>query len=227
MEKFEYYVDNLNVVYEDNHLIVIEKPKDVLCQKDDTLDFDITDIVKEYLKKKYDKKGNVYLGLLHRLDRRVSGLLVLAKTSKAASRMSKIIMDRKMDKIYLAYAQGIVDKKGNINIKILKKDTRAVVRCDGKDANLSYELINVYNNNSYVKVKLDTGRYNQIRVSFAHINHPLVGDLKYGASIKSDDIGLYCAYISFIHPIKNEKMEFKLLPKGNIWDGMDIKKTAF
>lgn len=224
MKDFNYYVDNLNVLYEDNHIIVIEKEKDVLSQKDETDDFSINEIVKEYLKVKYNKPGAVYLGLVHRLDRRVSGVMVLAKTSKAATRLSKSIMEHEFEKKYLAYVEGIIDKDGSINIKILKKDNKAIISDLGKEAKLNYKVINNDSNNTYVMVDLESGRYNQIRLSFASIGHPIYGDLKYGAKIKSDDMGLASYQISFSHPVSKEYMTFKMLPKASIWKGIKLEK---
>ena len=224
MKDFEYYVSNLEVLYEDNHIIVIKKEKDVLSQKDETDDFSLNEIVKEYLKRKYDKPGNVYLGLVHRLDRRVSGVMVLAKTSKAASRLSKSIMEHDFEKVYLAYVEGILDKDGSIDVKISKQDNRAIIDKNGKDAHLDYKVINNDGNNTYVEVLLESGRYNQIRLSFASIGHPIYGDLKYGAKVKSDDLGL-CSYkIGFVHPVTREYMRFSLIPKEDIWKDMKIKK---
>ncbi|MBO7079551.1 MAG: RNA pseudouridine synthase [Bacilli bacterium] len=224
MKDFNYYVDNLNVLYEDNHIIVIEKEKDVLSQKDETDDFSINEIVKEYLKRKYNKPGAVYLGLVHRLDRRVSGVMVLAKTSKAATRLSKSIMEHEFEKKYLAYVEGIIDKDGSINIKILKKDNKAIISDLGKEAKLNYKVINNDSNNTYVMVDLESGRYNQIRLSFTSIGHPIYGDLKYGAKIKSDDMGLASYQISFSHPVSKEYMTFKMLPKASIWKDIKLEK---
>ena len=178
--------------------------------------------MKEYLKRKYNKPGNVYLGLVHRLDRRVSGVMVLAKTSKAASRLSKSIMEHQFEKKYLAYVEGILDKDGSINIKILKKDNKAIISDLGKDAKLNYHIINNDAYNTYVMVDLESGRYNQIRLSFASINHPIYGDLKYGAKEKSDDMGLCSYQISFNHPVSKEYMTFTLLPKADIWKNMKL-----
>ncbi len=224
MKDFQYYVDNLNVLYEDNHIIVVNKEKDVLSQKDDTNDFSINEIIKEYLKIKYNKPGNVYLGLVHRLDRRVSGVMVFAKTSKAASRLSKSIMEHEFEKKYLAYVEGIIEHDGNIDIKISKQDNKAFIDKNGKMSHLDYKIINNDGNNTYVLVDLESGRYNQIRLSFASIGHPIYGDLKYGAKVKSDDLGL-CSYkIAFVHPVTKEYMSFSLLPSCDIWKNLKLKK---
>lgn len=225
MKTKQYYIDNLNVLYEDNHLIVIEKPTNVLSQKDDTNDFDVNEIVKEYLKEKYQKPGNVYLGLVHRLDRRVGGVLVLAKTSKAASRLSEDIRNNNFYKYYIAKTVGSIPNNGSISVNILKdeKTKKAIIDKNGKPSSLDYEVINYDRNNTYVYVNLHTGRYNQIRVSFAHINHPLINDHKYGnCKINNDDIGLWCYKIIINHPITKEKMEFICHPKGSIWNNLKL-----
>ena len=225
MKDKQYYVDNLNVLYEDNHLIVIEKPINVLSQKDSTNDIDINDIVKEYLKTKYNKPGNVYLGLVHRLDRRVGGVLVLAKTSKAASRISEDIRKDNIKKYYLAKATGIIKEDNSINVKILKdeKEKKAIIHKDGKDASLDYKVINYDKNDTYVYVNLHTGRYNQIRVSFSYINHPLVNDYKYSScKMNKDELGLYCYKMVMKHPVTKEVCEFKCLPKGEIWKNVKL-----
>ena len=227
MKTKKYYIDNLNVLYEDNHLIVIEKPIDVLSQKDITDDFDINEIVKEYLKNKYNKPGNVYLGLVHRLDRRVGGVMVLAKTSKAASRLSEDIRNDNFEKIYLAKCEGIIKSNNSINIKIKKDETikKAIVLPDGKDSRLDYSILGYDDNQTYVLVNLYTGRYNQIRVSFSYINHPLVNDYKYGnGKVNKLELGLYCHKIVINHPITKEKLSFECTPKGLIWNNLKIVK---
>ena len=227
MKTKQYYIDNLNVLYEDSHLIVIEKPINVLSQKDDTNDFDINEIVKDYLKEKHQKPGNVYLGLVHRLDRRVGGVLVLAKTSKAASRLSEDIRNNNFSKYYIAKTKGIIDNNGSINVNILKdeKTKKAIINKNGKPSSLDYEIINYDKDNTYVYVNLHTGRYNQIRVSFAYINHPLVNDYKYGkCNVNNDDLGLWCYKIIIRHPITKEKMEFECKPNGLIWNELKLNK---
>ena len=225
MKTKQYYIDNLNVLYEDNHLIVIEKPINVLSQKDDTNDFDINEIVKDYLKEKYQKPGNVYLGLVHRLDRRVGGVLVLAKTSKAASRLSEDIRNNNFSKYYIAKTEGIINNNGSINVNILKdeKTKKAIIDKNGKPSSLDYEIINYDQNKTYVYINLHTGRYNQIRVSFNYINHPLINDYKYGkCKVNDNELGLWCYKIIINHPITKEKMEFISNPKGLIWNQLNL-----
>ena len=226
MKTKNYYIENLNVLYEDNHLIVIEKPVNVLSQKDDTNDFDVNEIVKEYLKQKYQKPGNVYLGLVHRLDRRVGGVLVLAKTSKAAARLSEDIRNNRFEKHYICKCNGILSKDGSININIRKdeKIKKAVVDEKGKLSLLDYKVLGYDNDNTYCYVYLHTGRYNQIRVSFSHINHYLVNDYKYGNCIvNKDELGLWCYKITITHPVTKQLMTFVSEPKGKIWNNLLIK----
>ena len=216
------YVKSLNVVYEDNHIIVCEKFVNILSQKDNTDDIDMCEIVKAYIKEKYNKPGNVYLGLVHRLDRRVGGIMVFAKTSKAASRLSNMIACHEMVKKYICICKGKLESRGSICLTLAKdeKNNVAYFSKDGKEAKLDYKLIGIKNNNSVVDVDLQTGRYNQIRFSFAYIDHPILNDYKYDKScpVNKKDLALWCYYLEFIHPVTKKKMAFKLLPKGLVWD---------
>lgn len=218
---------NLKVLYEDNHVLVVEKPKDILSQKDITGDIDMTDIVKGYLKEKYNKPGEVYLGLVHRLDRRVGGVMLFAKTSKSAKRISEDIRNNRFNKVYLACVEGYIESGNYINIKI-KKDTNsklAIVSNNGSESKLSYVVINASKEKTYVLVNLITGRYNQIRISFAHIGHPVINDYKYGGGkVNKNDIGLYCYSLGFYHPTTKEYIEIKNSPKGVIWEECKLIK---
>lgn len=225
MKTKQYYIDNINVLYEDNHLIVIEKPINVLSQKDDTNDLDINEIVKEYLKIKYQKPGNVYLGLVHRLDRRVGGVMVLAKTSKAASRLSEQIRENTVKKYYIAKLKGKLLNDGVINVNIKKDEStkKAIVCDDGKPSSLDYKVLGYDNDNSYILVNLHTGRYNQIRVSFSHIGYPIINDYKYSNCKKNnDELGLWCYKMIIDHPVTKEQMIFERIPKGGIWSNLHI-----
>ena len=221
-------MNKLNILYEDNHIIVVEKPVNVLSQSDITNDPDMLTIIKEYLKEKYHKPGNVYLGLVHRLDRIVGGIMVFAKTSKAAARLSSSVREKDFDKEYLAVCHGKVLKEDTF-IDYLKKedDYRTVVsnKDDGKLSELSYELLEYKNNRdvSLIRVKLKTGRHHQIRVQFASRNHPLVGDHRYGNDLEKE-IGLFAYKLSFTHPVKKEKMTFVTLPEKGIFKIFDLKK---
>lgn len=212
-------MNKLNVLYEDNHIIVVVKPVNILSQADSTKDLDMITMIKAYLKEKYQKKGNVYLGLVHRLDRVVGGVMVFAKTSKAASRLSESIRKNEFHKEYLAICHGRV-KKSDTFIDYLKKenDFSTVIsdKNNGKLSELSYELIeyNTEKDLSLVKVHLKTGRHHQIRVQFSSRGYPLVGDMRYGID-KDKRIGLFAYQLSFIHPVRQEEMIFKYLPKEN------------
>ena len=216
------YAKLLNVIYEDNHIIVCEKFVNILSQKDNTGDADMCEIVKAYIKEKYNKPGNVYLGLVHRLDRRVGGVMVFAKTSKAASRLSNMIANHEMVKKYICICKGKLELRGSICLTLAKdeKNNVAYFSKDGKEARLYYKLIGIKNNNSVVDVNLQTGRYNQIRFSFAYIGHPILNDYKYDKScpVNKNDLALWCYYLKFIHPVTKKEMAFRLLPKGLVWD---------
>ena len=203
----------IKVLYEDNHLIAVLKPINVPTQKDSSNDIDMVSLVKDYLKKKYNKPGNVYLGLLHRLDRPVSGVLLFAKTSKAAERMTKEIKNHNVRKTYYAVVEGKVDKKGTFIDKLLKDEKTNFVRVSdkGKEAKLEYELICYKNNYSLVKINLITGRSHQIRVQFSLIDAPLYADQRYNKNAaKNKQIALFASSISFKHPITNEELTFTL-----------------
>ena len=214
--------NKLNVLYEDNHIIVVVKPYNVLSQGDSTGDVSIMDMVKDYIKKKYNKPGNVYLGLVHRLDRPVGGIMVFARSSKAASRLCKAFNEHKIVKKYLAIVKGKVDNSGEF-VDYLSKDGdgKAFVTTEdkGKKAILNYELIeyNKENDCSLVSIDLKTGRHHQIRVQFSSRGHYLLGDQRYGI-IDNKQISLFSYYLSFTHPVSKEILEFKVFPdKKNYW----------
>ena len=209
-------MNKLNVLYEDNHIIVVEKPVNVLSQADNTNDLDLLSMVKEYVKVKYNKPGNVYIGLVHRLDRPVGGIMVFARTSKAASRLSEQVQKHIFSKKYLAVVRGKVDDSGEFVDKLEKlNDGRSVVSVNGKESILNYKLVeyNKDKNMSLVEVNLKTGRHHQIRVQFASRGFALCGDQRYGVQDKTQ-ISLYAYKLSFIHPVSKELMEFTLKPKS-------------
>ena len=211
--------NNLEILYEDNHIIVVVKPFNILSQSDDTKDIDMLTLIKSYLKEKYNKPGNVYLGLIHRLDRPTGGIMVFAKTSKAASRLSEQIRLNLFTKKYLAIVNGYFDEKvGVFEDYILKKeDNSSVISNLGKYAKLEYEVLKEKSNLSLVNIILHTGRHHQIRVQFASRNHPLYGDQRYGKSSKKQ-LALFAYYLSFSHPVTKEKLEFIKYPdKVGIW----------
>ena len=207
----------VNVIYEDNHIIVVEKPRNVLVQADNTKDLDLLAMVKKYLKEKYNKPGNVYLGLVHRLDRPVGGIMILAKTSKAAGRLSDSIRRHNFQKTYLAVLCGKISGAGVLE-DYLKKDEKTnitKVSADGKYAKLEYEALDCKENLTLIKINLVTGRSHQIRVQFASRNLPLWGDQKYNKkAVVGEQIALWAYKIKFEHPVSKEILEFKLNPKG-------------
>lgn len=221
-------IDSLKVLYEDNHIIVVVKPENILSQQDNTNDLDMLSLIKEYIKVTKKKEGNVYLGLVHRLDRRVGGVMVFAKTSKAASRLSEDIREHNFEKRYLAIVDGEIKSDGALTDYLKKVDNKALVctSSDGKISKLEYKVLgNIYldnNNFTLLVVNLFTGRYNQIRAQLSNFNHPIVNDFKYGYRGKNYDdvLGLFCYELSFFHPTKKEKMTFTYQPDWGIWENM-------
>ena len=217
-------MQKLNVIFEDNHIIVVEKIVNIPSQADKTGDIDMLTIIKDYLKKKYDKPGNVYLGLVHRLDRPVGGVMVFAKTSKAAARLSEQVRVKEFEKKYLVIVNGKIEPpKGEFEDYLLKNEKKNMSRVvkegtkNSKYANLEYDVLK-YNEEtdlSVVKVLLHTGRHHQIRVQFSSRNHSIYGDQKYGGRGHGKPIALFAYSLSFAHPISKERMEFKILPEIN------------
>lgn len=216
-------VNKLRVLYEDNHVIVVVKEKNVLSQADNTHDIDMLTIIKKYLKEKYNKPGNVYLGLVHRLDRPVSGIMVFAKTSKAASRLSDQVRKKEIKKTYMAVVKGIIKKDEDTFVDYLLKldngNTIVTTKDKGKESVLTYKVLkrNYEKNETLVSIDLKTGRHHQIRVQFASRGYPLCGDQRYGKSDKTQ-IAL-CAYkLEFIHPTTKQLMKFEIeKPLDTYW----------
>ena len=217
-------MQNLKVIFEDNHIIVVEKPVNIPSQADKTGDEDMLTIIKEYIKDKYNKPGNVYLGLIHRLDRPVGGVMVFAKTSKAAARLSEQVRNKEFKKTYLAIVDGKLEKAKavleNYLLKNERTNTSKVVEENTKNAKyakLEYEVIkyNEETNLSLVKVNLHTGRHHQIRLQFANIGHSLYGDQKYGTRGKGKQICLWAYELTIKHPITKEEMTFNTEPEKN------------
>ena len=202
----------INIIYEDNHLLIVLKPANMPVQADSSGDMDLLTKLKGYLKQKYNKPGNVYLGLVHRLDRPVSGIMVFAKTSKAASRLSLQIKNHEFKKNYLAVVCGKVDSEGTFTDKLVKdhKKNKVFVSSEGKLSSLDYELVGYKENMSLVKIDLKTGRSHQIRVQFSSRGFPLYGDQKYNSNTPVDNIALFASKIEFLHPTTKEKMVFEL-----------------
>lgn len=211
-----------NIIYEDNHLLVVEKKPNVLVQADNTNDLDLLTILKKYLKEKYNKPGNVYLGLVHRLDRPVGGIMVFAKTSKAASRLSEQIRKHHLIKEYTAILCGKARDEAILKDYLLKDTKTNMVKVDkkGKYAELEYRLVEYRDNLSLVKINLKTGRSHQIRVQFASRNLPLWGDQRYNKDSKvGKQIALYETGLGFYHPVTKELLTFKIdVPNSYPWN---------
>ena len=207
-------MNKLNVLYEDNHVIVVVKPFNVLSQSDNTKDLDMLTIVKEYIKEKYNKPGNVYLGLVHRLDRPTMGVMVFAKTSKAASRLSEQIRNNAFEKKYVAIVNGVLPKKEDTLVDYLEKldNGNSVVSDKGKFSELSYKVLkeDKINNLSLVDISLKTGRHHQIRVQFASRGHSLLGDSRYSENKEKNQLCLVAYSLKFNHPTTKEKLEFSI-----------------
>lgn len=217
-------MQNLDILYEDNHVIVVKKEPNIPSQADKTEDIDMLTIIKKYLKEKYNKPGNVYLGLVHRLDRPVGGVMVFAKTSKAASRLSNQVREKIFKKKYLAVVDGKFETSNGILEDYLYKDERnnisKVVNKDKKNskiAKLEYEVLtyNQVKDLSLVKINLYTGRHHQIRVQLAHAGHSIFGDQKYGTRGKGKQIALWAYELTIQHPITKQELTFKCLPESN------------
>ena len=214
-------MENLKVIYEDNHIIVVEKIPNIPSQSDKTGDIDMLTIVKEYIKQKYQKPGNVYLGLVHRLDRPVGGIMIFAKTSKSASRLSNQVREKTFEKKYLAIVDGKFENKVGTLEDYLYKDERnnisKVVKPTKKNAKLAkldYEVLKYdeAKNLSLVKINLHTGRNHQIRVQLSNVGHSIFGDQKYGTRGRGKQIRLWAYMLTIEHPITKEQMTFKDLP---------------
>ena len=202
----------VKILYEDNHVLVVVKPVNMPVCSDDSGDLDLQTYLKGYLKERYNKPGNVYLGLIHRLDRPVGGVMVFAKTSKAASRLSDQVRTGKVCKKYYAVVCGSLSGSGELHDKLLKDSKTNMVCVDdsGKDSSLKYSVVWNKKNYSLVDIELITGRSHQIRVQFSSRNYPLFGDQRYNKNAKvGEQIALFSYYLSFYHPISHEIIEFK------------------
>lgn len=224
---------NLQVIYEDNHLIAVNKPAGILVQGDDTEDTPLVDYVKDYIKFRYKKPGDVFLGVVHRLDRPVSGAVIFARTSKALIRMNELFKERKVEKRYWAITENRpFPEYGHLTHYILKDQERNVSKAldqlsnrskDAKKSDLDYELIGNLEARYLLLVKPITGRPHQIRVQLSKIGCPIVGDVKYGYSQANQDgcIYLHCRSMSFMHPVKQELITVTAdAPNERMWNQM-------
>lgn len=219
---------NLQVIYEDNHLIAINKRPGDIVQGDKTGDLPLSEIVKEYLKSKYNKPGNVYLGVAHRLDRPTSGIVVFAKTSKALPRLNKLFAEKAAKKTYWAVIKNTPEKHADTLVHWMKRNTKQNKSYahlnevpDSKKAILEYQLYKKLDKYSVLEINLKTGRHHQIRAQLTAIGCPIKGDLKYGfdRSNKNGSIHLHARSLSFIHPVKKEMLELVAsTPYDSIWN---------
>jgi 23S rRNA pseudouridine1911/1915/1917 synthase len=222
----------MTVLYEDNHIIIINKLPGEIVQGDKTGDKPLSEIVKDYLKDKYNKPGNVFCGVTHRLDRPTSGVVIFAKTSKALSRLNEMFRKDSIDKVYWAIVKNrpskIEDKLVHYLIKDEKKNKSSAFNTEKpntKKAVMHYKLISTSQNYSLLEVNLETGRHHQIRCQLAKIGSPIKGDLKYGAERSNPDgsISLHARSISFIHPVSKVKIEVTApVPMDNLWKSFEV-----
>ena len=211
------------IIYEDNHLLVVVKPQGIPVQKAESSNDDFQSVLKSYLKRKYDKPGNVFLGIVHRLDQPVGGVMLFAKTSKAASRLSEQIRQNLWKKQYLAVVDGIPkEKKAVLEDWLVKNEATNEVSVSRKGdpkakfARLSYETLESKNGRSLLKITLETGRAHQIRVQLSSRGFPIVNDHKYNKNSKNiADIALWAYSVEIIHPVTKEKLVFtKEMPEN-------------
>lgn len=230
-------MEELNVVYEDNHIIVVVKPQNVPTQEDESKDKDLLTMVKEYIKVKENKPSNVYVGLVHRLDRPTGGIMVFAKTSKSASRLTQEMHTGDFKKRYLAVVVGKPREKRAKLVNYLLKNARTntvqvvpELTTNAKHAELDYVVLDDNEKVSLVEVNLATGRSHQIRVQLKNIGCPIYGDVKYGGDklAKGHNLALWAYELKFVHPTTKENMTFKCYPPEDItpWNvfNLDIVK---
>ena len=218
----------LKILFEDNHLIIVNKNPGDLTQGDITGDITLGDKIKSYLKKKYNKPGNVFLGITHRLDRPTSGVIIFTKTSKSLKRLNEMFKDNEIKKTYWAVVKSITKKKSdkleNYLIKNQKQNKSYVAKVSNtksKKAILFYKVIFELQKFSLLSIKLETGRHHQIRTQLSHVGFPIKGDLKYGYPRSNNDgsIYLHSRKVSFIHPVTKKNIEITAIPpENNIWD---------
>ncbi len=220
--------ENLQVLFEDNHIVVVNKRAGDITQGDKTGDKPLSDVVKEYIKDKYNKPGDVFLGVVHRLDRPTSGIIIFARTSKALERLNKMLRDKTINKTYWAVVKNHPKKEKDTLINFLRKNpknnksTAYPKEIDGsKKAILHYAVIKKLDNYSLIEIDLETGRHHQIRTQLSNIGSPIKGDLKYGfdRSNKDGSIHLHARKIQFVHPVSKEQINLTApTPKEVIWN---------
>ncbi|MEN8857878.1 MAG: RluA family pseudouridine synthase [Flavobacteriaceae bacterium] len=220
--------DNLEVLFEDNHLVIVNKKAGDIVQGDKTGDKPLSEVVKEYIKEKYNKPGEVFLGVVHRLDRPTSGVIIFARTSKALERLNKMLREKTISKTYWAIVKNLPKKEKDTLISFLKKNpknnksTVFLKETEGsKKAVLHYSVIKKLDNYTLLEIDLETGRHHQIRAQLSSIGSPIKGDLKYGATRSNKDGGihLHAKKIAFIHPVSKENISLEApIPDEVIWN---------
>jgi 23S rRNA pseudouridine1911/1915/1917 synthase len=233
MKNFD--IDDINIIFEDNHILVVVKPQNVPACPDETGDKDMVSLLKEYLIKKYDKKGDAFLGLVHRLDRPTGGVMVFAKTSKAARRLSEELRNNEIEKRYFTIVHGTPKEKQGELVHYLFKDTAknmvytVPMATEGaKKAVLDYKVLLTNDKMSLVDIRLITGRSHQIRVQMSAIGTPLFGDQKYaeGRTMPGVNIALWATELKFFHPITREKLVYRVYPPVDDipWKYFDVNR---
>jgi 23S rRNA pseudouridine1911/1915/1917 synthase len=213
-----------DVLYEDNHVLVAVKPPNMLSQADATGDPDILSMMKEYIRERYQKPGNVYLGLVHRLDRPVGGLMVFARTSKAAARLSAQLQTHDMGREYVCVVYGEAEEKFTLTDYLVHDpilNRQVVCEADAKGGKLAIlhgRCVAQRGGTSLCVIKLETGRKHQIRAQMSNAGLPLWGDARYGSGMAGQQIALWGFKLTFSHPVTHEKMTFHAMPDGNIWN---------
>jgi 23S rRNA pseudouridine1911/1915/1917 synthase len=220
--------DNLQILHEDNHIIVVNKRVGDIVQGDKTGDKPLSEVVKEYIKDKYQKPGEVFLGVVHRLDRPTTGIVVFARTSKALTRLNELFSNRETKKTYWAVVKNKPSKSEDTLVHFLKRNeknntSKAHLKevPESKKASLDYKIIKELDNYFALEINLHTGRHHQIRAQLAAIGCPIKGDLKYGFDRSNPDGGihLHARKLVFIHPVTKENLEIIApTPKDVIWN---------
>ncbi len=229
-------MEELNILHEDNHIIVVLKPQNVPSCEDESKDENMLSLIKNYIKVKYEKPGNVYVGLVHRLDRPTGGVMVFAKSSKAASRLSEQMKNGDFEKKYFAILSGSPREKKATLKNYVKKNVinNMVYVCPpttegAKFAELDYEILDEKAGLSLAEIRLHTGRTHQIRVQMSAINCPVYGDMRYGGEkAKKGNLSLWAYYLAFTHPVSKERMVFRVQPPKEVtpWQTFDTEKSV-
>ncbi|MBP3431657.1 MAG: RluA family pseudouridine synthase [Clostridia bacterium] len=227
-------MEKLTILYEDNQIVVAIKPQNVPTQADESGDGDMLSMVKAYVKEKYNKEGEAFIGLVHRLDRPTGGIMVFARNSKSAKRLTEQFKTHEVEKVYYAITNGVVKIKNQTLVNYVKKNEKEnIVKIvpmgeqGAKKAELVYNVLDNNGSESLLEVKILTGRSHQIRLQLSNIGFPLVGDVKYGkATGRTGRLGLWAGKLSFVHPTTKQRMTFLACPDESVqpWDKFNMEK---